>query len=75
MERWELLGVPCGSDLAIREEVAKRVAKEVTKIRVISGLGERLADPDASHIALAMLRSTAGFPTVVGLMRGGRGPG
>ena len=68
--RWELLGVPCGSDEAVREEAGVRLAREVIRIRVISGLGHRLDEPDAAHIALALLRTTAGFPAVVSLMRG-----
>ena len=68
--RWELLGVPCGSDEAVREESAARLAREITRIRVISGLGHRVDEPDAAHIALALLRTTAGFPAVVSLMRG-----
>ena len=37
---------------------------------MISGLGHRVDEPDAAHIALALLRTTAGFPAVVSLMRG-----
>ncbi|KAJ9437513.1 Retrotransposable element SLACS 132 kDa protein [Diplonema papillatum] len=62
LDNWELLGAPLGRPEAVAAAVERALEKVDKKSRAIS----TLPDP---HVALALLRTCAGFATVVSLMR------
>ncbi|KAJ9437851.1 hypothetical protein DIPPA_25035, partial [Diplonema papillatum] len=62
VDNWELLGAPLGRPEAVAAAVERALEKVDKKSRAIS----TLPDP---HVALALLRTCAGFATVVSLMR------
>ncbi|KAJ9436114.1 hypothetical protein DIPPA_26706 [Diplonema papillatum] len=62
LDNWELLGAPLGGPEVVAAAVERALEKADKKSRAIS----TLPDP---HVALALLRTCAGFATVVSLMR------
>ncbi|KAJ9453688.1 hypothetical protein DIPPA_30512 [Diplonema papillatum] len=62
LDSWELLGAPLGGPEVVAAAVERALEKADKKSRAIS----TLPDP---HVALALLRTCAGFATVVSLMR------
>ena len=62
LDNWEVLGAPCGTPHHVREAVSALLLKAERRAKAIASL------PDP-HVALALIRMSAGFSTVVHLMR------